>query len=189
MPGIPLFDGIPSVRTIQRAWLLIGEGHQPHQSGGHLRCHGGCLIDSSALLLLRLAEHSQVRAYPLRAWLPDVEPSADRAGRGHPPGRYLTREFLGSLHLQRVITRSTGCSQADRRARMHLARADAHQKSEKCQAHGRPRSIDYGNQTPGPSSRQGATDVNQAAYRHVPLVSQHATEEPPLAAGPDGTSR
>jgi hypothetical protein len=35
---------------------------------------------------------------------------------------------------------------------------------------------------PGLSGRQGATDVNHDANRHAPLVSQHATEEPPLAA-------
>jgi putative transposase len=47
-----------------------------------------------------------VCAYPLRPWLPDVQPGADRAHRGHPPGRDLTRDRLSSLRLQPIIARS-----------------------------------------------------------------------------------
>lgn len=52
------------------------------------------------LALLRVGKRCQVGAYSLRAWLPDVQPGADHADRGHPPGRYLTRELLSSLRLQ-----------------------------------------------------------------------------------------
>ena len=91
------------------------------------RCCGTFgLVGRRVVLLLRVAERSQVRADPLRAWLPDVEPGADNADRGHPPGRYLTRELLSSLHLQRTIARSAGCSRSGRRTRRHLARADDH---------------------------------------------------------------
>ena len=91
------------------------------------RCCGGVgPIDSRVVLLLRVTERSQVRADPLRAWLPAVEPGADHADRGHPPGRYLTRELLSSLRLQRTIARSAGCSRSGRRTRRHLARADDH---------------------------------------------------------------
>jgi hypothetical protein len=93
------------------------------------RCCGGFgMIDSRGVLLLRAAERSQVRADPLRVWLPDVEPGADHADRGHPPGRYLTRELLSSLRLQRTITRRTGFPRSGRRARRHLARTDDHQE-------------------------------------------------------------
>ena len=62
------------------------------------RCGGGVgLIEGRVALPLRVAKRSQVRAYPLRTRLPDAQPSADRANRGHPPGRYLTRERLSSL--------------------------------------------------------------------------------------------
>ena len=48
----------------------------------------------------------QVIAYSLRPWLPDVQPGADRAHLGHPPGRDLTREHLSSLLPQRIAARS-----------------------------------------------------------------------------------
>jgi hypothetical protein len=40
----------------------------------------------------------------------DMQPGADHADRRHPPGHQLTRELLGSLGSQRVVTRSPGCS-------------------------------------------------------------------------------
>jgi hypothetical protein len=38
-------------------------------------------------VLLRVDKRSQVRAYPLRTQLPDMQPGADRLHRGHTPGR------------------------------------------------------------------------------------------------------
>jgi hypothetical protein len=100
----------------------LSAGPRPERSCPHAaqtprrlraRCCGGVgLMDSRVVLLLRVAERSQVRADPLRAWLPDVEPGADHADRGHPPGRYLTRELLSSLRLQRTIARSAGYSRS-----------------------------------------------------------------------------
>jgi len=37
--------------------------------------------------------------YPLRAWLPDMDPSTDRANRGKPLGRKLIGEHLNSPAL------------------------------------------------------------------------------------------
>lgn len=73
------------------------------------------LIGNRVALPLRVGERGQVRADPLRPWLPDVQPGTDRADRGHLPSRYLTRERLSSLRLQLAIARSTGCSRSDLR--------------------------------------------------------------------------
>ena len=43
--------------------------------------------------------------YPLRAWLPDMDPSTDRANRGKPLGRKLIGEHLNSLLLYRIFLR------------------------------------------------------------------------------------
>jgi len=83
-------------------------------------------IDSRVVLLLRVAERSQVRADPLHAWLPDVQPGADHADRRHPPGRYLTRELLSSLRLQRIAASSAGSSRAGRRTHRRLSGVDDH---------------------------------------------------------------
>ena len=103
------------------------ERQQGAQNGGYLRCCGAFgLVDRRVVLLLRVAKRSQVRADPLRAWLPDVEPGADHADRGHPPGRHLTRELLSSPRPQRAIARSARCFRSGRRASREPARADDH---------------------------------------------------------------
>ena len=81
-------------------------------SGGCLRTGSGSvsLIKSRVVLPLRIAVRSQVRAYPLRTRLPDVEPGANGRTEGGPPGRYLARELLSSLRLQRIMAMSAGCS-------------------------------------------------------------------------------
>jgi hypothetical protein len=86
------------------------------------RCGDFGLTGSRVALRLRAAEPSQVRADPLRAWLPNVQPGADGADRRHPSGRYLTRKLLSRLRRKRVTASNVRGSRSGRRSRRHLGR-------------------------------------------------------------------
>jgi hypothetical protein len=115
-------------------------------------CGAFGLVGSRVVLLLRVAKGSQVRADPLRAWLPNMEPGADHADRGHPPRRHLTRERLSSPHPQPAIARSARWSRSGRRASREPARADDHHEQllRTDQRDRRPRSHD---RTRGPMAK------------------------------------
>jgi hypothetical protein len=50
----------------------------------------------------RAVDCGEIPAYPLRAWLSDMQPSADRADRGNARGPKLIGEHQRSLLVQRV---------------------------------------------------------------------------------------
>jgi hypothetical protein len=72
--------------------------------------------------------------------------------RGHPPGRYLTRELLSSLHPQPTIARSARWFRPGRRTGREPARADDHHEQlvRTDQRDRRPRSH---NRTRGPMAK------------------------------------
>jgi hypothetical protein len=68
----------------RQLYALLGQDKLVRLNRNSDPADGLSVIDSRVVLLLRVAERSQVRADPLRAWLPDVEPGADHADRGAP---------------------------------------------------------------------------------------------------------
>jgi hypothetical protein len=99
----------------------------PSQIGGYVRAAVAPSAWSTAVLCCFYGLLSAARyARTLCARLPNVEPGADHADRGHPPSRYLTRELLSSPHPQPAIARSARCSRSGRPASREPARADDH---------------------------------------------------------------
>jgi hypothetical protein len=58
----------------------------------------------------RAVDCGEIPAYPLRAWLSDMQPCADRADRGNARGRKVIGEHQRSLLMQRIPPRNVDLS-------------------------------------------------------------------------------
>ena len=92
------FDNPIAVAQPLNTLLAAGANVCKPQAYGPRRARRICSPD---YMPLSAARYPRIRC----EWLPDLEPSTDRANRGKPLGRKLIGEHLNSLLLQRIFLR------------------------------------------------------------------------------------